>query len=70
MQYANFVDLEASAPNANDLLEKLTSFLEHRIFYENEAKILQQIVSQEYNLNRVTERIVAIYREASRPSRF
>ena len=63
MQYANFVDLEASAPNAHHLLEKLTSFLEHRTFYENEAKILQQIVSQEYNLNIVTEKIVEVYRE-------
>lgn len=63
MQYANFVDLEASAPNAQNLLEKLTSFLEHRTFYENEAKILQQIVSQEYNLSNVAERIVEVYRE-------
>ncbi|MCK9411612.1 MAG: glycosyltransferase [Prolixibacteraceae bacterium] len=65
MQYANFVDLEASAPDAHHLLEKLISFLEHRIFYENEAKILQQRVSQEYNLNNVAERIVAVYREVT-----
>jgi glycosyltransferase involved in cell wall biosynthesis len=63
MQYANFVDLEASAPDAHHLLEKLTSFLEHRIFYGNEAKILQQIVSEEYNLAIVTEKIVEVYRE-------
>ncbi len=63
MQYANFVDLESSAPNAHNLLERLNSFLEHRIFYENEAKILQQIVSQEYNLNIVTEKIIEVYRE-------
>ena len=63
MQYANFVDLEALAPDAHTLLARLTSFLEHRIFYENEAKILQQIVSQEYNLSNVAERIVEVYRE-------
>ncbi|MCX6221054.1 MAG: glycosyltransferase [Bacteroidia bacterium] len=63
MQYANFVDLEASAPNALNLLDKLNSFLEHRFFYENEAKILQQIVSQEYNLSNVAEKIVGVYRE-------
>lgn len=63
MQYANFVDLEASAPNAHNLLERLNLFLEHRIFYENEAKILQQIVSQEYNLSNVAERIMEVYRE-------
>jgi glycosyltransferase involved in cell wall biosynthesis len=63
MQYVNFVDLEAPAPNAHHLLERLNSFLEHRIFYENEAKILQQIVSQEYNLSNAAERIVAVYRE-------
>jgi len=70
MQYANFVDLEASAPDAQTLLARLNSFLEHRIFYENEAKVLQRIVSQEYNLSNVAERIVAVYREVLIPSRF
>ncbi len=70
MQYANFVDLEVSAPDAHTLLARLNLFLEHRIFYENEAKILQQIVSQEYNLSNVAERIMEVYRKVTDPQGF
>ncbi|MCK9640582.1 MAG: glycosyltransferase [Prolixibacteraceae bacterium] len=70
MQYANFVDLEGLAPAASDLLGRFGEFLEHRNFFEDEAKVLQKIVGHEYNLTSVTEKIVAVYREVLIPSRF
>lgn len=63
MQFANFVDLNATAPDGKDLLRKLNDFLSNRDFYEREAKSLQQIVQQEYNQDLIVERIVGVYRE-------
>lgn len=63
MQFANFVDLNATAPDGKNMLNKLIDFLANREFYENQTRILQQIVQQEYNMSLVVKRIVGVYRE-------
>jgi glycosyltransferase involved in cell wall biosynthesis len=63
IQYANFVDLDGSAPCVEPFMTILEDFLGHRLFYENEAKSLQQLLSKEYNLDVIAERIVEVYRE-------
>jgi glycosyltransferase involved in cell wall biosynthesis len=63
IQFANFVDLNGSAPNREHFMGILEDFLAHRSFYENEAKSLQQLLSKEYNLDVIAKRIVAVYQE-------
>jgi len=68
MQFANFVDLDATAPDRKMLLSKLFDFLDHRRFYENEAKCLQYLANREYNIAGITKKIVHVYSDAIKSS--
>jgi glycosyltransferase involved in cell wall biosynthesis len=63
MQYANFVDLKAKAPNRESMFCRLNDFITNRDFYENEARSLQSAVQMEYNLEFIAKRIIGVYRE-------
>jgi glycosyltransferase involved in cell wall biosynthesis len=63
IQYANFVDLKAQAPNRESMLGRLNDFMTNRVFYENEARSLQPTIQEEYNLDHIARRIIGVYRE-------
>ncbi|MEI7831382.1 MAG: glycosyltransferase family 4 protein [Prolixibacteraceae bacterium] len=63
VQFANFVDLDGSPPSVDRFMAILNDFLDHRLYYENEAKSLQQLLSKEYNLDLIAKRIVEVYQD-------
>ena len=63
MQFANFVDLKASAPTRKSMLDRLYDFVDHRDFYANEARFLQPAVQEAYNLDQIAGRIISVYQE-------
>ena len=63
MQYANFVDLDASPPDQNEMLSTLTDFIVRREYFENEAKELQLKMRLEYDLDQIVKGICGVYKE-------
>ena len=63
MQFSNFVDLMASAPDQTSMLGRLYDFIDNREFYEHEARSIQPVVQQAYNLDAIANRIIGVYRE-------
>jgi glycosyltransferase involved in cell wall biosynthesis len=60
----NFLDVAAGPPSAEGLIERIEEYLNDPRFWQNEACLLQQLISEDFNKNQLLSVIEDIYETA------
>jgi len=60
----NFLDVAAGPPSAGGLIERIEEYLNDPRFWQNEARLLQQLISEDFNKHQLLSVIEDIYETA------
>lgn len=61
LSYSNFVSLSSPLPGPDQLLLLLEEFIDHAAIYQQEAKFLQKMVADRFNINTGIVKTLAVY---------